>query len=62
MSEIRRSDARATAVQRLIADDSGQDLIEYVMLTAMLAMAAIACMNGLVNNIGNLFNALENYM
>jgi pilus assembly protein Flp/PilA len=64
MSGIGRSDASTTTVQRLLDvqclldDESGQDLVEYVMLAALLGMVAIASMNNLVNKIGNVFNAL----
>lgn len=36
-----------TIVARLIADDRGQDLIEYALLTATLAFATIAGVNAL---------------
>ena len=39
---------------RLIADDEGQDLIEYVLLTATVAVAAvlgIAALGGAINSV-----------
>jgi Flp pilus assembly pilin Flp len=68
MSRIGRSDTSATTVQRpltvqcLLDDESGQDLVEYALLVAMLVMAAVASMNTMVNKMSNLFNALESYM
>jgi len=37
-------------------DDSGQDLIEYGLILAVLALALIASMNRLTNSISNFFN------
>jgi Flp pilus assembly pilin Flp len=33
------------SVQRLLIDDRGQDLVEYVLLGATVALAGIAAMN-----------------
>ena len=50
-------------VRMLHKDDSGQDLIEYALIAALLALAAITTMkslgtsiNGAFNNIGNALN------
>ena len=39
-----------------VQDDSGQDLIEYALIAAVMALALIASMSSLTNSIGNLFN------
>jgi pilus assembly protein Flp/PilA len=44
----------------LLADDSGQDLIEYALLAALIALGAIAAMKGLTTKITNEFNAIGN--
>jgi pilus assembly protein Flp/PilA len=41
-------------------DESGQDLIEYALIAALIAVAAIAAMKGLTNKISNEFNAIGN--
>jgi pilus assembly protein Flp/PilA len=44
----------------LLHDESGQDLIEYALIAALIAVAAIAAMKGLDNKINNEFNAIGN--
>ena len=47
------------ATQRLLEffrDESGQDLIEYGLILAVMALALIASMTSLTNTIGNFFN------
>ncbi len=42
----------------LLRDDSGQDLIEYALVAAVLALAAVAGMTALASNISNAFSAV----
>jgi pilus assembly protein Flp/PilA len=42
----------------LLIDESGQDLIEYALIAALIAVAAIAAMRGLSNKIGSEFNTI----
>jgi len=42
----------------LLKDDSGQDLIEYALVAALVGLGAVAAMNGLANSIGNTFNGV----
>jgi pilus assembly protein Flp/PilA len=44
----------------LLNDDSGQDLIEYALIAALVAVAAITALKGLDNKISNEFNAIGN--
>jgi pilus assembly protein Flp/PilA len=41
-------------------DESGQDLIEYALIAALVALGAIAAMNTLSTDISNEFNAIGN--
>ncbi len=41
--------------QRLISETEGQDLIEYALLAALIALAAIVAMNNLGTAINNKF-------
>jgi pilus assembly protein Flp/PilA len=41
-----------------VNDESGQDLIEYALIAALIAVAAIAAMRGLSNKISNEFNTI----
>jgi pilus assembly protein Flp/PilA len=42
----------------LLRDESGQDLIEYALVAAIIALAAVAAMSTLANNISNAFSAV----
>ncbi|MGD0366188.1 MAG: Flp family type IVb pilin [Acidobacteriaceae bacterium] len=44
----------------LLNDESGQDLIEYALIAALIAVAAISAMKGLGNKIDNEFNEIGN--
>jgi pilus assembly protein Flp/PilA len=44
----------------LLNDESGQDLIEYALIAALIAVAAITAMKGLGNKISNDFNTIGN--
>lgn len=44
----------------LIKDDSGQDLIEYALVAALVGLGAVAAMKGLSNSVGNTFNSVGN--
>ena len=47
-------------LRSLLWEESGQDLIEYALIAALIAVAAIAAMKGLTNKISNEFNAIGN--
>lgn len=42
---------------RLWKDESGQDLTEYALLLVLIALAAIAAINGIATSIENVFNS-----
>jgi pilus assembly protein Flp/PilA len=44
----------------LVTEDSGQDLIEYALVAALVGLGAVAAMNGLSNSIANTFNGVGN--
>jgi pilus assembly protein Flp/PilA len=44
----------------LMVEESGQDLIEYALVAALVGLGAVAAMKGLSNNIGNTFNSVGN--
>lgn len=41
-----------------LRDESGQDLVEYALIVAMIAFAAIMGMNDLANGINTAFNTV----
>ena len=43
-------------LNNLVADESGQDLIEYALVAALVGLGAIASMKGLANSINTAFN------
>lgn len=45
-------------LKRLAADDSGQDLIEYALVAALVGLGVVAAMKGLSNSIKNSFNGV----
>jgi pilus assembly protein Flp/PilA len=47
-------------VKNLIAEDSGQDLIEYALVAALVGLGSVASMNGLASSIANTFNGIGN--
>lgn len=47
-----------TLKDSLITDESGQDLIEYALVVALIALAATAGMKTVANNINNAFTSV----
>jgi pilus assembly protein Flp/PilA len=45
-------------LRRLVSDDSGQDLIEYALVAALVGLGALAAMKGLSNSIKNTYNGV----
>lgn len=45
-------------LRKLLKDESGQDLIEYALIAAVLGLAAVAGMTSLASNISNAFSAV----
>jgi len=49
---------KLSTLMNLLRDESGQDLIEYALVAALIALGAIAAMNGVATGISNAFNAV----
>jgi pilus assembly protein Flp/PilA len=45
---------------RLLSDDSGQDLIEYALVAALVGVGVLGALRGLKNAIGTSFNSIGN--
>lgn len=43
---------------RLVQEESGQDLIEYALIAALLALGAVTAMKTLSNTIGSAFSTI----
>jgi pilus assembly protein Flp/PilA len=46
----------------LVNEESGQDLIEYALVAALVGLGAVAAMGSLKNSIGNTFNSIGNQL
>ena len=47
-----------SSMRHLLRDESGQDLIEYALVAALVGLSAIISLHGLSNKIGNAFNSI----
>jgi pilus assembly protein Flp/PilA len=45
-----------TLLHRFLRDDSGQDLIEYALIAALIALAAVSIMGTVGNSIASIFS------
>jgi pilus assembly protein Flp/PilA len=48
-----------TRATRWVRDDRGQDLIEYALLAALIALAAVVAMTATGTSINDLFNTVS---
>jgi pilus assembly protein Flp/PilA len=48
--------------RKLIKNDKGATAIEYGLIAALIAVAAITAMSGIGNQLGNTFNNVTNQM
>jgi pilus assembly protein Flp/PilA len=46
------------SLRNLLREESGQDLIEYALVAAVIGLAAVAAMSSLANNVSNAFSAV----
>jgi pilus assembly protein Flp/PilA len=49
-------------LRSIAADDSGQNLIEYALVAAVVALGSVAALKGLGNGIGNTFSGVGNLL
>jgi pilus assembly protein Flp/PilA len=54
----RKGTMNLQALRNLLRDESGQDLIEYALVAAVIGLAAVAAMSSLANNVSNAFSAV----
>ncbi|HTY84665.1 MAG TPA: Flp family type IVb pilin [Silvibacterium sp.] len=47
-------------MKNLLNDESGQDLIEYALVAAVIALGCLAAMRSLATSIGTGFNTVGN--
>jgi pilus assembly protein Flp/PilA len=49
---------KSAGLANLLNDESGQDLIEYALVAALVGLGAVTAMRGLSNTISNSFNTI----
>jgi pilus assembly protein Flp/PilA len=47
-------------LQKLMTDESGQDLIEYAIVAALVGLLGVGALKSLSNSVGKTFNATDN--
>ena len=47
-------------LKNLVAEESGQDLIEYALVAALVGLGSVAAMNGLAGSIASTFSGVGN--
>ena len=45
-------------LKNLMTEDSGQDLIEYALVAALVGLGSVAAVSGLDNSLKNTFNGV----
>ena len=51
--------SKATGLwSRFLSDESGQDMIEYGLIVAFIALGSVATMKGLATSLGTLFGSV----
>ncbi len=48
-----------SSVLHLLRDDCGQDLIEYALVAALVALGSLAATSTLANSVAHAFNRVE---
>jgi pilus assembly protein Flp/PilA len=49
-------------LKRLVADESGQDLIEWALVAAMVALGSVAVLKSYNTNLDTVFNKIGNQL
>jgi pilus assembly protein Flp/PilA len=49
----------AQSIQKLVADTAGQDLIEYALIAALLALGAVASLKALSTSVASAFTSIN---
>ena len=47
-------------ISEFVRDESGQDLVEYALVAALIGLGAVASMQAFANKVGNGFNTVGN--
>ncbi len=58
MTQLPANSTLKPSLRRFLNDESGQDLIEYALVAALVGLGAVAAMNNLATSIGSTFNGV----
>jgi pilus assembly protein Flp/PilA len=53
---------RIAKLKNQLGDESGQDLIEYALVAALIALGAIAAVNSFATGVSNAFSTISSDM
>jgi pilus assembly protein Flp/PilA len=57
---MQKSEPATAAFVLFVRDESGQDLIEYVLVASLIGVGAVSAMTNLGGKLRNVFNAISN--
>jgi Flp pilus assembly pilin Flp len=57
--ERRAGGIEMNAIARLVKDDSGQDMLEYALLTALIALAAVVAVKAAGLQVSAIFDKIK---
>lgn len=49
-------------LNRLLSDESGQDLIEYALVAGLIGLGVVSAASGVATSIGNSFTSIGNFL
>ena len=61
-SRVLRVFAKMRALVCVLASESGQDVVEYALVLALIALAATVSLNGIATAIGTAFAAVGSHL
>jgi pilus assembly protein Flp/PilA len=59
-SDCERGETMKQLFRNILVEESGQDLIEYALVAALVGLGAVVSMGSLKNSISNAFNGVGN--
>ena len=60
MKKTNRKENMKQLLKNLVTEDSGQDLIEYALVAALVGLGSVAGLSQLSNTITNTLGAIDN--
>jgi pilus assembly protein Flp/PilA len=60
MKKTNRKENMKQLLKNLVTEDSGQDLIEYALVAALVGLGSVAALSKLSNTIANTLGSIDN--